>query len=73
VKKPNWVRRAEMSGEAIAERLASKQRSKAAIEAGLNAFEAELYMAFVGDDAPEPEKLTALAMTLARTRLHLLH
>jgi hypothetical protein len=73
VKTPDWVRRAEMSGEAIAERLAEKPRSKAAIEAGLNQFETELHMAFVDNDAPDPEALTATAMTVARKRLRLLH
>jgi hypothetical protein len=73
VKTPDWVRRAEASGEAIAERLSSKPRSKAAIEAGLNEFEAGLFMAFVENDAPDPEKLTATAMTLARRRLRMLH
>jgi len=69
----DWDKRAEISGNAIAEALQKKPRSAEAIEAGLKQFEIDLYMAFVDHHAPNPEVLTATAMTVARRRLKLVH
>jgi hypothetical protein len=69
----DWDKRAQVSGDAIAERLSDKPRSKEAIEAGLVQFEIDLYTAFVDHQASNPELLTATAMTVARRRLRLLH
>jgi hypothetical protein len=71
--KLDWNKRAEVSGDAIAERLSNKPRSTKAIEAGLRQFEIDLHTAFVDHDAPDPEALTAIALTIARRRLGLLH